>query len=657
MADAATGWARSDLRTLLAARGVREDDLEPDAGGTLAPRHVVETAPTLQDQGGDAPGGEATGAAFDPGGVVLGEALAAGGVGVVHLATQPALKREVAAKILRPDRLGAESVAALLREAWITGYLEHPHIVPVHLLTSGEQGPVMVMKRIEGTSWTSLLEDPSALTALHRGDPFEWHLRVLITVCHAVHFAHSRGIIHLDLKPCNVMVGRYGEVYLVDWGVAASLPSLGPAWLPSTATIASVCGTPAYMAPEQASADTTRLGVASDVYGLGAILHELVTGERRHDGATMRETLLAAYHNAPARYGPDVPDELARILARATATEPRDRFPSAEALREALEGFLSHRASIDLSDQASSRLAALEDRLAGGDLDPALQREFFECRLTFRQALVTWPDNPAARAGLRALLVAMASYAVDRGQRDRAAECLAELDSPAPELASRLAALDAHLAAETERVRALERDADPNLFHRDRSLLAAITGVVWLVWNVACGWLHKSGILVFGFEELLVMNLATFTLFIVAAVVTRKTLLTTATNRRALWLFGAGFATVLLFWVCAHIVGVDPIVALALSGFIYVYFAFALSFVIDRRAAWVVPALIPLSIASAATPEYAFEIAGVIGLITGAWLAILWRRPSATAHDAPALPRARAPRLTPGRPPGRRRGP
>lgn len=230
---AATGWVESELRTLLAARGVSVDDLAPDARGTLAPRHVVETAPTLQDPGGAAAGGADVtdaGVAYDPGGVELGPALAAGGVGVVHLATQAALRREVAAKVLRADRRGAESVAALLREAWITGYLEHPNIVPVHLLTTGEQGPVMVMKRIEGTAWSSLLDDPGALAELHRGDAFEWHLRVLITVCHAVHFAHSRGIVHLDLKPCNVMIGRYGEVYLVDWGVAASLPDRSSPW-------------------------------------------------------------------------------------------------------------------------------------------------------------------------------------------------------------------------------------------------------------------------------------------------------------------------------------------------------------------------------------------------------------------------------------------
>lgn len=616
---------RSELETLWEARGVNAADLVTDTGGTLAHR-------TARGPGDEAPAVDLDAA----GAIALGPVLAEGGMGVVHLASQPSLKRDVAAKVLRADRRSPDVVAGLWREAWVTGTLEHPNIVPVHLLERRDGAPVMVMKRIEGTAWSELLADPKKLAQHTDGDPLEWHLRTLMTVCHAVHFAHARGIAHLDLKPANVMVGRFGEVYVVDWGVAASLPEGGPAWLPSVTEISAVCGTPAYMSPEQAAADRTRLGAASDVYCLGAILHELVTGGPPHRGANLRATLVAAYRNAPQEYDIGVSSEIVAILRCSMSQDPARRFPSAEAFRRSIEDFLSHRASTVLSDGAEQQLVALRARLAlapaeGADAagaDPALQREFTECRLGFRQALTIWPGNPQARAGLRAVLVERAEHALAHAHVERAAECLVELDPPEPRLTVALAALEARLAADEARVRSLERDADPDLFHRDRSLMAAMAGVAWLLWNGVCGYLHRSGTLVFGIEELLLMNLITLGIFAAATVVTRRTLLSTATNRRGLLLFGAGFLTVLLFWSCAHLAGVDPMVALALSQFVYVYFLFAITLVVDRRAIWGVLPIVPVSVLSALHPRWAFEMAGVTGLVVGAWLAFIWRRPS-----------------------------
>jgi len=614
-----------ELETVWETQGIHTAELVPDSGGTIARRTA---------RGADADPDASPVVDFDPeGAIALGPVLAEGGMGVVRLAEQPSLRRDVAAKVLRADRMSPDIVAGLWREAWVTGYLEHPNIVPVHLLERRDGAPVLVMKRIEGTAWSTLLTDPDEVAErADGGDPLEWHLRVLITVCHAVHFAHSRGIVHLDLKPANVMVGRFGEVYLVDWGVAASLPGSGPRWLPGVDGIATVCGTPAYMPPEQASADKTRLGAGSDVYGLGAILHELVTGEAPHKGADLRATLVEAYRNTRKRYGSDVPSELVTILQRSMEREPAARFESAEAFRRALEDFLGHRASTALSDAAEQQLIALRARLAltpedSGVSDPALQRDFMACRLGFRQALTIWAGNQHARDGLRAVLVERAEHALAHGQVERAAECLVELDPPEPRLSSALAALEARLAEEEARVLSLERDADPNLFHRDRSLVAALGGLAWLVWNGVCGYLHRSGELVFGFDELLLMNVITMGIFGTVAFVTRRTLLSTATNRRGLLLFGAGFVSTLLFWESAHLAGVDPMVGLALSTPIYAYFLFAIALVIDRRAAWGVLPLVPIAIVGALHPRWAFELAGLTGLAAGGWLALIWRRP------------------------------
>jgi len=615
---------RGQLTDIWAARDVDAGALVPDHGGTLSARTVLDvTEPTLPappDFGHEPVGSDA---------VVLGPTLATGGIGVIHLAHQPSLKREVAAKVLRPDRRAPELERALLREAWVTGGLEHPSVVPVHMLTSRDGDPVMVMKRVEGTAWSELIHDPAAPARFGASDPLEWHLRVLIQVCHAVHFAHSRGVLHLDLKPDNVMVGRFGEVYLVDWGIAVSLPD-GPGWLPAAADITTVCGTPAYMAPEQASAEGERVGVATDVYGLGAMLHEVVTRRRRHEGADVRATLEAAYASAPFDYDEHVPSELARVLHRSMAWEPAGRFADVDALRRALEGFLSHRSSASLADVASARLAELARRLEAEDDGDTLdtQRTFQECRFGFQQALAIWADNVAAREGLRRLLRLMATHALAHRQRDRAAECLAELDPPDPELAHRLALLDRELNAEARRIEALERDVDPDFLHRHRSKLSTAAGVAWLLWNLTCGGLHRTGTLTFGPRELVVMAGLTLVIYLVVLWFVRGTLLTSAVNRNVfLGLFGSGFFSITALWGMCGLLDTGGPEAVALGSIVYIYFVLALSVIADRRAGWALIVVAPLVFAGALHPELAFELAGAIGLSIGVWLAIIWRRP------------------------------
>ncbi|MBM4319214.1 MAG: serine/threonine protein kinase, partial [Deltaproteobacteria bacterium] len=221
--------------------------------------------------------------------IELRSKLGEGGMGVVYLAEQVALGRPVAVKSISPVRQDARTVGILLHEAWITGQLEHPNVVPVYTLGQDEAGsPLLVMKRIEGVSWREVLSGKALLPA-GQGDgaetePLVRHLQVLMQVCRAVHFAHSRGIIHCDLKPDNVMIGEFGEVYVLDWGVAVSLHQERDDSYPLARDVDSPVGTPAYMSPEQAMGQGCRFSPATDVYLLGAILHEILTGERRHTG-------------------------------------------------------------------------------------------------------------------------------------------------------------------------------------------------------------------------------------------------------------------------------------------------------------------------------------------------------------------------------------
>jgi len=206
--------------------------------------------------------------------------LGEGGMGVVHLATQRTLGRQVAVKTLRKGAGDEQAALRIVREAWITGALEHPNVVPVHDVGVDASGaPVIVMKRIEGRPWSHYLRDAAAVAKrFAAADLVEWNLRTLANVCNAMHFAHARGILHRDLKPDNVMIGEFGEVYVLDWGIAVSLADDGTGRFPLASQATDIAGTPHYMAPEMLLGDPTMLSPRTDVYLLGAMLYEIFTG-------------------------------------------------------------------------------------------------------------------------------------------------------------------------------------------------------------------------------------------------------------------------------------------------------------------------------------------------------------------------------------------
>ncbi|MBL8784656.1 MAG: serine/threonine protein kinase [Deltaproteobacteria bacterium] len=590
---------------------------------------------------------------LDPAAIVLGPTLGEGGMGVVHLAQQPSLRREVAVKRLRPERTTPAAVTALLREAWVTGTLEHPSIVPVHLLLPDRDGsPQVVMKRIEGVTWETLLTMPTladefagrTLGGDHVSgkDRLLFHLRILADVCQAISFAHSRGILHLDLKPENVMVGRFGEVYVVDWGIAAGLPERGPHWLPSTTSIQSVRGTPSWIAPELAAADGPSLGPATDVYLLGGLLHYVLTGEARHPGDDVKALLEAAWRSEPWRYDATVPSELAELANRATARLPADRPASADAFRAGIERHLAHRDSIELGERAIVRTQRLLDLVGAPGRGPnegtqagqSLRQTFLECRFAFQRALEVWPENSAARDGLHALLRGMADYALRNQQLERATECISELSPRDPELERRLNALGAELLGQYQRLKYLERDADVDAFHQQRSLLALGAGTLFIVWNVLIGWANRSGLLVFDLGDLLWLNALTLLLFGATAFVVRDSLLTTATNRRLVVLFGSGFVAVKLFWLAAWVharahpaTAMSALEVVSLTNWVYLYFVLALTFTMDTRAAWVALPSAAVAVLAPFESTLAFELLGLEGFLIGIWLAIIWRRP------------------------------
>jgi len=430
---------------------------------------------------------------------VLGT-LGEGGMGVVRLGRQVALDREVAIKELNEERRGkAGSVLKLMQEAWLAGSLEHPNIVPIYDIEVREEGdPRIVMKRIQGLSWGELIAEPDEVRERF-GEPdlLRWNLGVLMQVANAVRYAHDRGIVHLDLKPSNVMLGAFGEVYLVDWGLGMSLrPDVGGRF-PRTTEVDDVIGTPSYLAPEMLARDGSRLREQTDVYLLGSLLYAIVAGEPPHRGSSMLAILYQAATVTPTLPG-DAPEELRTIAARAMSMEPEDRYGSANEFRLAIRDFLEHRGSTALSDGAAIPLAELEalvgDDARADDEGPEdgarrdeVHRAFNEARFGFQQALAAWEGNAAAAAGLEAATRAMLEHELAAGTAPAAARLLAELAHPTAELVARVDAALARHALEAERIRGLERQADDmdlSIGRRSRLFVVGVLGALFIAYPI-----------------------------------------------------------------------------------------------------------------------------------------------------------------------------
>jgi serine/threonine protein kinase len=279
--------------------------------------------------------------------------LARGGMGVVYLARDRELDRDVALKVIASEPAEPRATARLRREARIIARLEHPGIVPVHDVGSLPDGRVFyAMKLVSGRRLDDLLRV---------GVPLRERLQLLLRICEPVAFAHAHGVIHRDLKPENVMVGRFGEVLVMDWGVArhreerrrAGHESGGRSALPadpdpSITAEGTVLGTPAYMAPEQGRGDVEQVDARADVYALGAILYFMLTGRppgRRPaspDASTRtwprgaRPLGLAP----PREITPDVPRPLEAVCLKALAEDPADRYGGVPDLAADLARFL-----------------------------------------------------------------------------------------------------------------------------------------------------------------------------------------------------------------------------------------------------------------------------------------------------------------------------
>ncbi len=277
--------------------------------------------------------------------------IATGGMAVVDLAQEQSLRRQVALKRLRPELRGrGGALRGFLREAQIMGQLDHPNVVPVHAIGSDLDGVFFTMKFVDGQTLEELIEDLPA-RALDMHELFDV-IDVVIKVCDALAFAHSRGVIHCDVKPSNVMIADFGQVYLMDWGVARlvgdasdQLPFISAGGDQSTRATGHSLGTPAFMAPEQVLGDPKALDGRTDVFAVGALLYALLARQPPYVGPTLFRVLeLAESADFPpldeALPAGSVPAALIRIVHRAMSRLPEERHPTIETLRDELGRFL-----------------------------------------------------------------------------------------------------------------------------------------------------------------------------------------------------------------------------------------------------------------------------------------------------------------------------
>jgi len=328
-----------------------------------------------------------------------------GGIGHVWLAHDSIIDREVALKELRSDRSDALNRDRFRREAKLTGRLEHPGIVPVYDFSESPDGThcYYTMRFIRGCTLTEVIEryheQRRTDTSTSHTAAFMHLLSCFVSICRTLAYAHSKRILHRDLKGENVVVGDFGEVIVLDWGLAKEIGEPDPAATDADLSAATIIdtldapesemstvltmqgerlGTPAYMAPEQAAGRIDLVDERTDVYGLAAILYEILTGSPPFEGKGVTDVLRRVLNESPRSprdFNPDVPSELDAICLRGLAKDRDQRYASAAELAESVQAWIADRAERKRTEQERERFFALSpDLLAVVDASGQLQQ-------------------------------------------------------------------------------------------------------------------------------------------------------------------------------------------------------------------------------------------------------------------------------------------
>ena len=318
--------------------------------------------------------------------LVVQHEIGRGGVGIVSSAEQISLNRHIAIKSLRADRDSSTARSQLIYEARIQARLNHPGIPPVHIMGSDSRGnPVLGMQLVLGECWSdSLIRDGQQLDS-GLEIPLLQHLQLLTRICEAIAFAHDQGVIHRDIKPGNVMLGNFGEVYLVDWGLAAQLGEDG------TFTPPGFTGTPAYAAPEMIHRGSV-LDTRTDIYLLGSTLYEIITGKPPHSGETIKEVFEKIDLQEELEFPSWIPNELADICRRSLDADPAKRFQTAHSLLTEIRLYMERHQSIGMLDRVRMHVSRLDEMVEEHAEHDRIEDLGQTCRAMLEALRVQLPD-------------------------------------------------------------------------------------------------------------------------------------------------------------------------------------------------------------------------------------------------------------------------
>ena len=348
-----------------------------------------------------------------------------GGMGVVFLGHQQLLERNVAIKRLKKQ--SQRLADALIHEAKITGNLEHPNIIPIHSVNILEdEEPEVIMKYIQGTSFNHKISEAPEESEIRE------NLQILIQICHPLEFAHAQGIIHRDIKPENVMLGSFGEVYLLDWGLAFQMSQADKE--PS-----GLVGTPAYMAPEMLLGEPKKINISTDVYLLGACLHHILTGKPKHSGTSIKEALHNVRRSKPYLYPNGLMSLIGSVANKACSAQMNLRHQSVEEFRKDISNILKRWEALQLIETAEDLLGELQSMQTSSHLDQLQAHAVFnQAKFAFEQSLKLFPNNHEAPKGIKRAIVMMTDLMIQLEQYTYAQDLLKESNIQDPALQNRI---------------------------------------------------------------------------------------------------------------------------------------------------------------------------------------------------------------------------
>jgi eukaryotic-like serine/threonine-protein kinase len=561
------------------------------------------------------------------------EPLGQGGMGIIHRADQLVLDRPVAIKTLRSEQAGdLLARTRLLREAWLNGRLEHPNIVPIHDLRVDDAGiPFMVMRKVTGLRWDELLRDDAQVRRRFDVlDVREWHLRVLLQVAQAITCAHAAQIVHRDIKPDNVMIGDYGEVYLLDWGIAVTLEP--EATEPERTS--EIAGTPCYMAPEMLGFGGA-IDTRTDVYLLGATLYEIVVGKPPHDGATTFELTSRILASAP-ELPPGLSPALCHLIRTAMRADPQHRYASAQDFVRALTLYLTYRGSEALALSATEERERLRELLGQATVT---RRQIYDAygsaKFGYQAALRAWPDNVDAHVGHQQLVELLARDELAQGAPEAAQALLIECTAAPLDLTTGIELALAARHAERARLAQLTEQAalnDPTVGRGTRRVIGGALCAVGAVAPLAIEFQSSKSQSALQPIQVAVRTGIWLILVMLVMFVVRHKILRTTVNRNIAFAVAWGFCLPLLLLAAEVTMGTPLRYHIGLSLFSWVAVMGVTAFHVNRWFS--IPAFVYFVASAVAIrfPEYRYYAASIANLIGLTLIVLGWSVPRARSR-------------------------